>query len=219
MKYLYDLETGLYSGVVVDGEQVDLEYVSITTIPPNHDEKTQLAYFRNGTWVIKNKPVPKMEYKPKHILLDYGEFVKLNYEISKLKGWKEGSHTARSRGMNPPLAKVNIQYHEDDDSISYDLKFVFTASSKEQEQFPDLFAKYELVDSYVPADDELDTLIATDLNQEIIDWVLRHYTQVGMKKEGLTIWLENDPPSSLGEEVIDELVNKGITVIVVDNEN
>ena len=165
--------------------------------------------------------MPETEYietrpQPKFTLLTFGQYFKLNHDLSIAKGWQLGQDTERSFEMNPVAAKINITYDEEGVETGYDIAFVMQLSSEIQENYPEIIEGLELVIDYIPADEHITEIIATGLNTEIIDWVLQHYVRVGVKEDGLVIWLEEQARSQLSDEAINQLNGLGIIIITID---
>ena len=154
--------------------------------------------------------------QPKFTLLTFGQYFKLNHDLSIAKGWQLGQDTERSFEMNPVAAKINIQYDSEGNETGYDIAFVMPVSSEIRENYPEIIAGLELVSDYIPADKHINEIIATGLNTEVIDWVLRHYVRVGAKEDGLVIWLEEQARSQLSDEAVSQLNGLGITIITID---
>lgn len=155
-----------------------------------------------------------------NVLLSFGEYIQLNESLSKAKGYDLTKSTQRVWKMNPDLAKVNRTFDEEGNEIGYDLMCVIEISADIQENYPELIEGLKLINPWdvVKAEDTLDILEAEDLTTETIDWLLKHYDKVGRKEDGLILWLGNEAPSPELLSVIENLVNAGLTISVIDNE-
>jgi len=151
--------------------------------------------------------------QPAYTLLSFGEYYKLNHDISVAHGLEVGKKTERAMPMNCELAKVNIQPDE-----TYELKMVMPISSEIQINDADIIAGYALVDSYEKADEQLSEIIATGLTSDVIDWTLIHYLRVGTVREGVVLWLEEQARTTLSDDAVLALNNLGVTIITVANE-
>lgn len=154
--------------------------------------------------------------QPKYLLLTFGEYFKLNHDLSVAKGWQLEQPTERSREMNPKAAKVNITYDGEGNETGYEVRLVMRISSKEQENYPELIQGYELHDDYTPVDISVSQIVALGLSAEVIDWTLLHYLKVGHVEDGLILWLEEEARSQLSDEAVELLNNKGVTIITVE---
>lgn len=153
--------------------------------------------------------------QPKIGKITLGEYVAYNYKLSIAKGWKIGNDTERSKHVFPQLIKINRQFDEEGNELSYDLAVLVKVSSEEQEKYSKLIT-FDLYDQkdYVPADERIENFIATGLTTEQTDWILQHCSiqfQDGVK----TIWLEDEARSSLSDEAVQALNDLGVTVMTV----
>src|SRR6056297_2211463 len=73
--------------------------------------------------------------QPAYLLLDYGQYQKINKQLSELKGFELGEKTARSRPLEPTLAKVNIQRNDTGLITSYETAYVLKVTSKERQRY------------------------------------------------------------------------------------
>ena len=126
--------------------------------------------------------------QPKYALLTFGEYFKLNHLISVAKGWELGNPTERSYDMTPISAKINIQYDNEGNEISYETVNVLPISAELQINYPDLISGIELYDSYIPSDSNSDT-IEGEIEPEVIDWTLNHYQKFGIENENLRTYI------------------------------
>lgn len=148
--------------------------------------------------------MPEEEYietapQPAFLLLTYGQYFKLNHDLSIAKGWQLGQPTERSREMNPPTAKINITYDAEGNETGYDEALVMQITSKEQEDYPELFAAFELHSSYVPVESESNVPVEGEIESDVIDWTLNHYQAQGVDNSGLVTFIasqdvNNYPP-------------------------
>jgi len=125
--------------------------------------------------------------QPAYLLLDYGQYQKINKQLSELKGFELGEKTARSRPMNPTLAKT-------DNGTAYVLK----VTSKERQRYPELLDTLTMHDSYVPAD-STDTINISEVETNVVNWTMNHYRDLGIDNSKLVTYIasqgvENYPP-------------------------
>jgi hypothetical protein len=154
--------------------------------------------------------------QPGYALLTFGEYYQLNHDLSIARGWQLDNDTERYAPMNTPLAKINIEYDEEGNEISYEVKLVMPISSEIQENYADLLTGIELVNNYQEVEGQITEIIAVGLNSDIIDWTLLHYLRVGTIREGLVLWLEDEARSSLSDEAVQKLNDLNVTIITVE---
>lgn len=150
--------------------------------------------------------------KPKYVILPPGEFYKLNHDLSELEGFDLSKNTQRYFPMIPELAKINQVFDDEGNELSYDIVFVVKISGRLQEKHPDFWLNYELVDSYVKCEDEINTIISTGLNSEVIDWSLNHFAALKVSGEKI-LWFEDESRTQLSDGAVERLIELGITII------
>lgn len=137
--------------------------------------------------------------QPKYLLLSYGEYFQLDYDLSIARGWKLGDATERSKGMTPPTAKVNITYDGEGNETGYDLKYALNISSKEQEDYPELFIGFDFKDkSEIVFTGNTEDIPISDEHIEtgVVDWTLEHYNEFEIENENLTTYIAGQDPSN-----------------------
>lgn len=154
--------------------------------------------------------------QPGYALLTFGEYYKLNHDLSIARGWQLNKDTERYVPMNTPLAKVNSEFDSEGNEISYEVKLVMPISSEIQEIHADLLTGIELVSSYQEVEGQITEIVAIGLSSDIIDWTLLHYLKVGTIRDGLVIWLEDEARSSLSDEAVQKLNDLNVTIITVE---
>lgn len=154
--------------------------------------------------------------QPGYALLTFGEYYQLNHDLSIARGWKLNQPTERFAPMNTPLAKVNVEYDEQGNELSYEVKLVMPVPSEIQINHSDLIAGIQLVRDYKKVEGQINEIVATGLNSDVIDWTLLHYLRVGNTMEGVVLWLEDEARSSLSDQAVEALNNLGVTIITVD---
>ena len=159
--------------------------------------------------------IPETRPQPAYALLSYGEYYKLNHDLSVARGWQIGGNTERVFEMNPQAAKVSIQYDSEGIETGYDIRFVMPISTEIQENHSELLQGIELVSSFTPVEIDVQEIIAEGLTSDVVDWTLQHYFKVGKKEDGLILWLEEQPRSQLSDEAVQQLNEIGITVITI----
>lgn len=140
--------------------------------------------------------MPEQEYietrpQPGYALLTFGEYFKLNHDLSIAKGWQLGQDTERSFEMNPTPAKVNIQYDAEGVETGYDIAFVMPVSAEVQENYPELIEGFELFKSYIPADIEEteNAIVDGEIETDVIDWTLNHCQAQGVDNSKLVTYI------------------------------
>ena len=155
----------------------------------------------------------------KYLLLTFGEYFKLNHDISVSEGYdlNTGNITERQYGMNPKAAKANIVSDSE-----FDIKLAMPIDLNIEAKYSDLLSGFALVDYYEPVFTEEDEIkqiteiVATGLDANTIDWTLLHYLRVGATMQGLVLWLEEEARTALSDEAVTSLNELGVTIITID---
>ena len=158
--------------------------------------------------------IPETRPQPKFTLLTFGQYFKLNHDLSIARGWKLGQPTERTFEMSPPPAKVNITYDEEGNELTYDIAVVMPISSEIQENHADLIAGIELHKDYIPVEEDISEWIAEGLKTAEIDWELNHCA--AQKVFGKVIWMESEPRTSESDEAVQVLNELDNTIITVE---
>lgn len=137
----------------------------------------------------------------KYTLLSFSEYFKLNKAISEALGYNLSYDTARYTDPIPKLAQVG------ETTLA-----VMQIDIEVQEKLPELLEGLTLVDEYTPVDNT-DTIEATGLNTEQIDYTLNHIAAVNHSIE--LIQLESEPRSEESDIAVEKLVSENVTVITV----
>jgi|GEM_PF-2807475 len=89
----------------------------------------------------------------KYVLLSIESYAGLNNAISEAMGFDVGLPTERYAPVVPMLAKVNIQFTEEGETVieTFDTVPVMPITATVQERFRDLLEGLDLIDSYTPA--------------------------------------------------------------------
>lgn len=89
----------------------------------------------------------------KYVLLSMTGYAVLNERISEAMGFDVGLPTERYAPVVPMLAKVNIQFTEEGETVfeTFDTIPVMPITATVQERFPDLLEGLDLIESYTPA--------------------------------------------------------------------
>jgi len=87
-----------------------------------------------------------------YILLSAEQYKVLNEQISEAMGFDAGLPTERYAPVIPMLAKVNVQFSQDGETVveTYDTVPVMPITATVQERCVELLQGYELIESYVP---------------------------------------------------------------------
>lgn len=87
-----------------------------------------------------------------YALLDAAKYAALNDRISDAMGFDIGKPTERYAPIEPMMAKVNVQFSQDGETVveTYETIPVMQITGFVQENYPDTLIGVELVDSYVP---------------------------------------------------------------------
>lgn len=94
----------------------------------------------------------QITFSQKFALLTAAKYAELNLAISEASGYDINNSTVRYTDEIPRLAKVNIQVV--DEVETYDTMCVMIITGRVQEEYPELMAGIELVDSYEPVETE-----------------------------------------------------------------
>lgn len=88
----------------------------------------------------------------KYVLMSIDKYETLNHQISEAMGFDVGLSTERYAPVVPMLAKVNVQYTEEGETVveTFDAVPVMPITATVQDRCPDLLKSYELIESYVP---------------------------------------------------------------------
>lgn len=144
-------------------------------------------------------------------LLNYTDYTKLNEALSKEEGYpKNGTH--RIWSMYPDLAKVNRQFDEDGNEISFDIVCALKVSGSLLEKYPQYFEELSLVNDWevVPYNSELDLFELEGLTTEQIDWVFENINEQFAFKNGQMLIVGDEQPSTL--DIVEKLVEKGLNI-------
>lgn len=161
---------------------------------------------------VQETPTDETRPQPKIALLTFGEYFKFNRDLSIAEGWEIGKGTERGFVMNPLAAKYNIQYDSDGNEVGYDAKLVAQISSDIQINHPDLIAGFELIDSYQPVDQSIQSIIVDITSLELLDWTLMQFSVAGSPENGLSLILSQDTQSLLTPDIIERVSSLGLNI-------
>ena len=155
-------------------------------------------------WIYDERVI----YLPCFALCTFGEYFKLNHDLSVARGWSLGGATERCLPMNPRAAKTDIK-----DDGSYSAKLVAEITSEWLQEYPHLFEGKELVDSYIPVDGQEKEFFADISDFEVVDWTIQHFVKIEGIGEELTIYVSEGLYNALREEYKMKLSGIGINVL------
>lgn len=153
---------------------------------------------------LYNKPQPKV------CLLTFGEYFRLNHDLSIARGWQLGQDTERVTEMSPQLAKVNITFDTEGNETGYELACVCPISREIQENHSDLLTGITLHNpaDVILVDIEFNSIDAGELDA---DWLIQHYERVGNKRiNGLKVDAER---TSVSDNEVESLKGNDIAII------
>jgi len=150
--------------------------------------------------------------QPAYALLSFGEYFTLNSKLSIAKGYDLTQKTQRVLTMNPPACKVDIVIDSEGNEVSFGVKLVAPISSEIQIDYPDLITEYELVDSYVPVDSSIQSIVVDLDNLDVLDWTLIQFQAAGASESGLSLVLSETTMSLLTPELIEQIQALGLNI-------
>lgn len=141
----------------------------------------------------------------KYILLTIAEYIELNYVISSLEGFDIAAPTQRMFPMNPRAAKTDIATDEEGNELSYTPKVVARIYPTMIDNYPEIFAAYDLVNNYISTGEEIYQFVIDVISLNAINWAAIQFSTVkGIGKE-ITLVVSQELINSLPQEMIDEL--------------
>ena len=154
--------------------------------------------------------------QPAYIICNIDEYYDLNRALSQAKGYDLSNKTQRCKSMNPRAAKVDIQYDVEGNETGYTAKVVFPVSSQEQIDYPELFAGYELVSSYIPTGEEIYEFIVNMMSMETIGWTVEQMKESkGIGKE-VILYINQELAAMLPDEVSESMAEIGLNINVIE---
>lgn len=151
----------------------------------------------------------EQQKQPAYALCTFGQYFKLNHDLSITKGYDLNSDTERVFPMNPQAAKTNIQADG-----SYEPKLVASISAEIQMDYPETIEGLELINSYVPVDEPVHRMVVDLLESNVIDWTISHFIYATSRDEDMVLVVASELYDSLHTDVKAYLQQLGIKIEV-----